>query len=178
MEVSQNLLKGFLQNVVPLDRETNQIKKKLRLFLYICALFISGTSIYFYVYFACTQRDKDHSSLMEINFESRKINNISIIGITTTSIFPKYQTMKQREVKELNDINFAEEDMRDENGKPFHIVFWKPGDNPPSNTANPQRCHANISCEITLITEDYVNAHAIVIPAAMLILENNFPTSR
>ena len=83
-----------------------------------------------------------------------------MIGLTATSTF-----MKQREDKELDDddnITFTEEDMRDENGKPFHIIIWKQETMPTPFKTNPETCQENISCKITFITEEYVNAHAIV----------------
>ena len=133
---------------------------------------------FFHVNFASKKAEKDLNFLKEFNFDSRKINDKVVIGLSATSHFQKYQTLKQRDEKELDDVTFTEKDMRNENGKPFHIIIWNRRSGPPGRKADPETCDANVSCEITFITEDYVKADAIVMPAQMQINSKNLPEAR
>ena len=65
----------------------------------------------------------------------------------------------------FEDLIFDEEDMVDENGRPFHIMIWNRRGGVPGYVANPKECLGNISCRVTYVNDDVDKAHAVVFPA-------------
>ena len=75
----------------------------------------------------------------------------------------------------MEEFTFTENDMLDENGKPFHIMIWNGNRGTPGYVANPKECLGNISCKIIYSNPDVVKAHAVVFPAGYA---KNFPPVR
>uniref|UniRef100_H2ZFV4 Fucosyltransferase N-terminal domain-containing protein n=1 Tax=Ciona savignyi TaxID=51511 RepID=H2ZFV4_CIOSA len=62
---------------------------------------------------------------------------------------------------------FNEADMKDEHGKPYHIIIWNDRSGVPGYLANPTECLGNISCQISYDKGAVAEAHAIVFPVGI-----------